>query len=389
MNITIIQQAPDMGGSEIYMANLVKQWSKNNHNIYAYTNLVEYRDVLKKSGAKTHHLPFILDITGNKRGFIKSCLYLPFAYWWYRQKLKNIYSQTDVIVMSGYAEKLLVSLIAKKMNIPVIWFEYPPMEPLLSRNFAIPKLVYKKLSVIPHKIITISQNTSQSLISDIGIDKAKIECIYPGVTIPLSAQLFRTQQQAKKLRNKLNLINNFIIGNISRIAKEKGQEHIIRSLPNLKKKVKNAKVVLTGRGPDMDRLKALAQKLNVLKDCIFLGFVKEIEIVLSMYDVFVFSSSWELEGFGLALAEAMAFEVPIIASKHKPTPEIITHEETGLLVNIMNDQELSDAIIRIAHNRPYSIKLTNQAKREVVNRFNIKNSAMNIEKVLLETSKTR
>ena len=82
LQLLIIQQAPDWGGAEEWMANLAKVLSKRVKSITGYTNLWSLRDSWSKSKIDTHDLPYVLDIIGDWKGLIKTILIFPVAFFW-------------------------------------------------------------------------------------------------------------------------------------------------------------------------------------------------------------------------------------------------------------------------------------------------------------------
>jgi N-acetyl-alpha-D-glucosaminyl L-malate synthase BshA len=91
-----------------------------------------------------------------------------------------------------------------------------------------------------------------------------------------------------------------------------------------------AKLVMVGDGPDREAAEQFAQKLRVAEDVLFLGKQNDVHIKLSQADLFLLPS--QLESFGLAALEAMACEVPVIATNVGGLPEVIQHGVDGYLV---------------------------------------------------------
>ena len=91
-----------------------------------------------------------------------------------------------------------------------------------------------------------------------------------------------------------------------------------------------AKLVLIGDGPDRGAAEYLVRKYKLQKDVIFLGKQDNVYEKLSCADVFLLPS--QLESFGLAALEAMACEVPVIATNVGGVPEVIVHGIDGYLV---------------------------------------------------------
>src|SRR6202790_1970913 len=91
-----------------------------------------------------------------------------------------------------------------------------------------------------------------------------------------------------------------------------------------------AKLVLIGDGPDRGAAEYLVRKKKLQKDVFFLGKQDQVYKFLSCADLFLLPS--QLESFGLAALEAMACEVPVIATNVGGVPEVIEHNVDGFLV---------------------------------------------------------
>ena len=91
-----------------------------------------------------------------------------------------------------------------------------------------------------------------------------------------------------------------------------------------------AKLVLIGDGPDRGAAEYLARKKRLSKDVLFLGKQDRVYELLGLADLFLLPS--DLESFGLAALEAMACEVPVVATNVGGIPEVVTHGVDGYLV---------------------------------------------------------
>jgi len=255
--------------------------------------------------------------------------------------------------MSGFSEKLLVTIFASLFDIPVVWIEYGPLGPVFKKNFYLPKICYRLLKHRPKLIIVPSENTRLSLIREAKISLAKISLIPLGIP-------------EKKIRR--NFGRKKIIGCISRLAKENGQEYLIRAIPDVLKMFSNAELWIIGKGPDEKRLKRLSRKLKIEEKVKFLGFVKNKWQFFSRMDIFVFPTVWKMEGFGLVTAEAMTAGVPVIATKIGPNLELIDEDKTGLLVKPADSKQLAAAIIKLLKN-PDKAKKVGKKGREKARKF--------------------
>lgn len=92
-----------------------------------------------------------------------------------------------------------------------------------------------------------------------------------------------------------------------------------------------AKLILIGDGPDRGAAEYLVRKKKLQKDVCFLGKQDQVYQKLSVADLFLLPS--QLESFGLAALEAMACEVPVIATNVGGVPEVVEHGIDGFLVH--------------------------------------------------------
>jgi L-malate glycosyltransferase len=91
-----------------------------------------------------------------------------------------------------------------------------------------------------------------------------------------------------------------------------------------------AKLVLMGDGPDRGAAEFIVRKKRLTKDVFFLGKQDVVQEKLGLADLFLLPS--DSESFGLAALEAMACEVPVIASNVGGLPEVVTNGVDGYLI---------------------------------------------------------
>lgn len=120
-------------------------------------------------------------------------------------------------------------------------------------------------------------------------------------------------QKKEKIRQKYNLENSLIIGNVGRLQLQKNQKFCIKIIKELIKTKPKVNMVFVGDGPDKTKLNNLVNKYRLSSNVRFVGIQKDIDSWLSSFDVFLFPSLFE--GLPLALLEAQANGLPVIASK--------------------------------------------------------------------------
>ena len=111
----------------------------------------------------------------------------------------------------------------------------------------------------------------------------------------------------------------------------------------------NARLLLVGDGPDAHLAQERLISAGLMGEAEFLGEQLDIVALLSVADLFLLPSSQE--SFGLAALEAMACEVPVIASAVGGLPEVIEHGETGFLYPPEDLQAMADSGVRLLQDR--------------------------------------
>jgi len=147
-----------------------------------------------------------------------------------------------------------------------------------------------------------------------------------------------------------------VISVIGRLSPEKGQYLLLEAIELLLQKtpVKNLCIFLIGDGPDKNKLETYSKKISD-KFGIQIempGHTKNVNEFLKLTDIFVLPSFYE--GFGLALVEAMAAGVPVIASESGGVPEIIDDGVDGLLFSSGDNESLSEKIDLLLKNEELS-----------------------------------
>lgn len=309
LTIGIVQQSADYGGAEVYMIRLMEQWKQAGHTMHVATTSGLFEKSSRKIATSVQIHTSIVDIIGDWKGFVKTFGMLPFTYLTYMKILVSFRkNKVDVLVMSEFSERLVLAPLAKALGFKIVWIEYGRPQNTFQRMFPWSKVLFRLVKDLPARIITPTHYVQQSLMTDGRVSLSKID------TIPCGTALSHLKPHS---RNKVP-----VIGCISRLAREKGQGDLLRAMKQVLKH-NDAELWIIGKGPDEKYLKELAVKLGIADKIHFKGFVKNINEMYNQIDIAVFPSTWELEGFGLVLIEAMANGVPVVASSIGPISEVI------------------------------------------------------------------
>jgi phosphatidylinositol alpha-1,6-mannosyltransferase len=141
---------------------------------------------------------------------------------------------------------------------------------------------------------------------------------------------------------------------VSRLTLRKGQDKVIRALPWILREIPEARFLVVGTGPDLERLQSLAVRKKVADRVIFAGEVSG--DVLPEYfragDVFAMPCrtrklGLEVEAFGAVFLQASAVARPAIAGDSGGAPEAVIHGETGLVVDGNEVDEVAEAALEL------------------------------------------
>jgi glycosyltransferase involved in cell wall biosynthesis len=138
----------------------------------------------------------------------------------------------------------------------------------------------------------------------------------------------------------------FRIACVGRLIFNKGPQFLIEAAPQILRAHPKAEFVLVGDGPLRASLEERARRLNIGHRVNFLGTRSDVAAILQGCDVLVRPSL--LEGMPLAVLEAMACGLPVVATPVSGTAELVRGGENGLLVRPAQPDDLAAAVLRLA-----------------------------------------
>lgn len=166
--------------------------------------------------------------------------------------------------------------------------------------------------------------------------------------IPSSVDLarFRPGPEDPALRTRLGLDGKRVIAFTGRLVPHKGIDALLRALPRLPPDVA---LLVIGRGPRLAQLQSTARRLRVEERVCFCADVGDDDLpsYLRLAELFVFPSQNRLEGFGLAVAEAMAVGLPVLIADMPGVREVIEPGREGILVEPMLSDDLATKIAEL------------------------------------------
>lgn len=172
----------------------------------------------------------------------------------------------------------------------------------------------------------------------------------------------------------------YVIGALGRFVPEKGFNYLIEAISILKDRKYNVKLMLAGSGALEDRLKKLAQSLNIGKNVEFIGWIEDKKSFFDELDIFCIPSVFET--FGIVALEAMSQQVAIVSTKTLGASEIFEAGIDALLAKTASSQDLADKIADLIDNPIKRMKLTDNAYGKIINKYNMPVVADELSKTL-------
>lgn len=184
----------------------------------------------------------------------------------------------------------------------------------------------------------------------------------------IDTEEFQRQRAVTAARNELGLNHSaFLIGAVGRLSPEKGFDLLIRALAQLLGQGIDAAVLLVGEGEQKTPLEELAANLGCRDRLHLTGFQSDVRPYFEAMDVFALSSL--REGLPNVVLEAMAMQVPVLATRIAGVPRVIDDGRDGLLVSPGSVEELTTGLRRLYQEEQLRSRLGQEGRRTIEERY--------------------
>lgn len=212
------------------------------------------------------------------------------------------------------------------------------------------------------RIFTVSEDARRSILRAHVISQRKL------FTVPNGINFDRFQQDVSPdptLRQTLGIpAGSFVLGNIGRLSETKRLDILISAFATLSTEFPASHLLLVGDGPSLPELQNQAVKLGIANRVHFTGFQPNPELYLRMVDVFVLTS--RIEGMPLAVLEAAASGVPVIASRVGGLEEMSNDGRSILLYEFNDSDTLLFRLRRLIIDGAFRKELADAGREHVV-----------------------
>ena len=177
-------------------------------------------------------------------------------------------------------------------------------------------------------------------------------------------------QDFSLFRNMYALPSEQIVFSVGRVVVEKGLHVLVRAMPLVLAQAPAAKVVIAGKGPELESLRSLAWSLGVGEKVLLTGFIsdEDRDKLFKISDCAVFPSLYE--PFGIVALEAMAAKCPVVVSEVGGLQDVVQHGATGITVYSDNPDSLAWGILHTLQYPEWAASRVENAYKAVCEEYN-------------------
>lgn len=205
-----------------------------------------------------------------------------------------------------------------------------------------------------------------------GVVPQKILILNPAIDLERFARLPAREEE----RRRHGWEGRLVILSVGRLVERKGQDMVIRALPEVAALLPQVRYAIGGSGPFRMALERLAGELGVAERVEFLGFVPEAELpaLYAAADLFAMPSrelpeAGDVEGFGIVFIEANAAGLAVLGGRSGGVEDAVVDEGTGLLVDPGDPQAVARGLIRLLQDEPLRRRLADRGRERASAEF--------------------
>jgi glycosyltransferase involved in cell wall biosynthesis len=323
---------PFMSGAELFVKEVIERLAKRYHFVVIAARLDKSLPKYEKHESYEYYRVGL----GNKND---KWIYPIFA----ARLAKKLKPQITHAVMESYAGIAAWFFKLWNKNTPTILTLQSGDLDDPSKN--IPKWLWKKIHTKPDLITAIS-NALADRAKQLG---AKQVAIIPnGVDIELA-----TKSRTEQIPGRIVCV--------ARLSWEKGLDYLIKAMPDVIREHPDARLVMVGEGDKRNELESMIKELGLEEKVKLLGRLPHEETLAEIGKSEIFVCPSLAEGLGIVFIEAQACDVAVVGTRVGGIPDVIQDEETGLLVEPKNSEQISIALKRLLANQDLRERLRQSA----------------------------
>ena len=217
---------------------------------------------------------------------------------------------------------------------------------------------------------------SKPIRDDVSVRPARLVLLHNAIVIDRYRRTGRRGAMAELLGRQPE---GPVVVSIGRLSAEKGHADLVEALAIVASRGRQVSAVLVGDGPERSALGERIRALGLQDRVHMVGYIEGPQRILEEADLMVLPS--HAEGLPNAALEALAMDVPVLATRVGGTPEVITDNETGRLVEAGRPPLLADAILDFLDNPEPWNQMARRGRRMVETQFDFATRTRALERI--------
>jgi len=274
-----------------------------------------------------------------------------------------------------YKTDLLGLLAARLARIPCVATVHGYV--FVSRRLRIYRMLDLLVLRFFSRVITVSEELRQQLLTA-SLRRERVITVHNAIN-PL-AFISQGIQSISRLRRQLGIREDQpLIAVVGRLIPGKGHRYFLAAAKQVLQARPEARFLVVGEGPLRGKLEAMNVTLGIQHAVSFLGFRQDVAAFMQASDLIVLPSLEE--GLPVVLLEALALARPVVATAVGGVPEVVKHEETGLLVPPRDADELARAMLYLLDHPDEGARMGRKGQEIVARDFAVEAMAEKIATV--------
>ncbi|MCS7230370.1 MAG: glycosyltransferase family 4 protein [Candidatus Kryptonium sp.] len=374
LELLYVTSAVSWGGLEMNILRLARKMSEKGYNVSIACNYEGrlYQEIRKSQSENGSQINIIELGSGFFENFRKLCDVL---------KRRNF----DVVHIFRSHDVKLISLVSFWLGKNINAIFEPQIGIGSNKKDLFHRFIYKKIKFV----IAPSRDVANGFLKNLPVGKEKVRIIHLGIDVDKFK--FR-EDRREKIRKEFGFKDEVVIGIVSRFSPGKGHEDLFKAFKILSEEIKNVKLLIVGEPTVGElnyakKLQELEKELGIEDKTVWTGFRRDINDILCGVDIFVAPS--HAEAFGLSLVEAMATELPVVATKSAGFLDIISDGENGLFFEKGNYQDLAEKIKFLINNQELAKQLGKKARETAREKFSFEKYISEIENLYFNLTEAK
>ncbi|MEO8711008.1 MAG: glycosyltransferase [Parafilimonas sp.] len=363
IKIALVIESLDFGGREKVLLNVANGLDSKQYEVHiiAFSNNKNNQAAMLNKSIQLHALPF------NSKNLVtpSSIFFAPFIALRFNKVLKKI--QPDVVHTHFLYQLLFIASASIKFS-RCKCFHFHTIHTAglyytnkgFKNNFTIKAEAYS-ININHAHLVTVSKQLQQICLQYFTNKASEIRCIMNGVDDKKFDFHLRTQIK----KSDFGFVDNdIIVSYVARFdAAQKDHLTLLKAWQIVAQHISNAKLCLAGDGEAKTQGEQFVKENNLSQSVYFLGNIGNINELLAITDVGVFSSLYE--GLSVALLEKMFMKLPVIATNIPAFSTIITDDVSGFLFTPGDYKNLAEKLMHVLPHKQLQCAVGNEAYNAV------------------------